>query len=91
MPESALNIAALARRTGVAPDTLREWEQRYGVLRPVRTPGGRRRYSDTDVAHVESLEQRLSERCRSGEAAALLGGTTTAEPRVQRLQAFALA
>ena len=39
MPETArgLNIAALAKRTGVGPDTLRKWEQRYGVLRPSRT------------------------------------------------------
>ena len=47
-----LNIAALSRRTGVAPDTLRKWEQRYGVLRPSRTPGGQRRYSEDDVSRV---------------------------------------
>ena len=40
MTAALLNIAALSRRTGVAPDTLRKWEQRYGVLRPVRTAGG---------------------------------------------------
>ena len=37
MAAPLLNIAALSRRTGVAPDTLRKWEQRYGVLRPDRT------------------------------------------------------
>ena len=46
MTAALLNIAALSRRTGVAPDTLRKWEQRYGVLRPVRTAGGQRRYSE---------------------------------------------
>ena len=50
MTAPLLNIAALSRRTGVAPDTLRKWEQRYGVLRPVRTEGGQRRYDETDVA-----------------------------------------
>ena len=40
MTAAMLNIAALSQRTGVAPDTMRKWEQRYGVLRPVRTAGG---------------------------------------------------
>ena len=68
-----LNIAALAKRTGVAPDTLRKWEQRYGVLRPGRTSGGQRRYDEADVARVEWLTARLAEGWRIGEAAALLG------------------
>ena len=74
-PDTArgLNIAALARRTGVAPDTLRKWEQRYGVLRPSRTAGGQRRYDESDVARVEWLRARLAEGWRIGEAAALLG------------------
>ena len=68
-----LNIAALTRRTGVPPDTIRKWEQRYAVLRPERTPGGQRRYSELDVARVEWLKARLDEGYRIGEAAALLG------------------
>lgn len=67
-----LNIAALAQRTGVAPDTLRKWEQRYGVLRPERTPGGQRRYTQDDVDRVEWLVARLREGYRIGEAASLL-------------------
>src|ERR687893_2107831 len=67
------NIAALSRRTGVAADTLRKWEQRYGVLRPERTRGGQRRYTDLDVDRVEWLLARLGEGYRIGEAAALLG------------------
>lgn len=70
-----LNIAALTRRTGVPPDTIRKWEQRYGVLAPVRTAGGQRRYSERDVARVEWLKARLAEGYRIGEAAALLGGS----------------
>jgi MerR family transcriptional regulator, light-induced transcriptional regulator len=70
---NGLNIAALSRRTGVAADTLRKWEQRYGVLQPARTAGGQRRYSDLDVARVEWLRARLTEGYRIGEAAALLG------------------
>lgn len=69
----SLNIAALTRRTGVPSDTIRKWEQRYGVLHPERTPGGQRRYSELDVARVEWLKQRIDDGYRIGEAAALLG------------------
>jgi MerR family transcriptional regulator, light-induced transcriptional regulator len=76
---AGLNIAALARRTGVPPDTLRKWEQRYQILRPLRTAGGQRRYSERDVARVEWLRERLREGYRIGEAASLLG-TVDVEP-----------
>jgi methanogenic corrinoid protein MtbC1 len=69
----SLNIAALTKRTGVPADTIRKWEQRYDVLRPERTPGGQRRYSEVDVARIEWLKARLAEGYRIGEAAELLG------------------
>ena len=68
-----LNIAALTKRTGVPQDTIRKWEQRYGVLHPERTTGGQRRYSELDVSRVEWLKARLADGYRIGEAAALLG------------------
>jgi MerR family transcriptional regulator, light-induced transcriptional regulator len=71
-----LNIALVARRTGVPAATLRKWEQRYGVLRPTRSAGGHRRYSDVDVDRVEWLKARLAEGYRIAEASALLGGET---------------
>lgn len=74
MSNHGLNIAAVAARTGVAADTLRKWEHRYGILRPTRSPGGQRRYDERDVARVEWLKARLDEGLRIGEAAALLGG-----------------
>src|SRR6476659_3527449 len=72
MTAPLLNIAALSRRTGVAADTLRKWELRYGVLRPVRTPGGQRRYSESDVQRVEWLRDRIRDGWRIGEAARVL-------------------
>jgi methanogenic corrinoid protein MtbC1 len=76
-----LNIAAVARRTGVAADTLRKWEQRYGVLRPMRSSGGQRRYNEVDVGRVEWLKERLSEGYRIGEAAAMIGDESVEAPR----------
>ena len=37
------------RRTGLTPDVLRVWERRYGVVKPKRTAGNRRVYSDADL------------------------------------------
>jgi DNA-binding transcriptional MerR regulator len=86
---SGLNIAALSRRTGIAPDTLRKWEQRYGILRPTRTDGGQRRYSEHDVDRVLWLKARLGEGYRIGEAADLLGlesdATSTRPDQLSRL------
>ena len=81
MSGGGLNIAAVARRTGVGEHTLRKWEQRYGVLRPTRTDGGQRRYSDEDVGRVEWLAARLREGYRIGEAAAMLTATPGDAPR----------
>jgi len=53
-----LNTAAVACRTAVGEHTLRKWKQRYGVLRPSRTEGGQRRYSedgDGDAAAVPAF------------------------------------
>jgi methanogenic corrinoid protein MtbC1 len=81
-----LNIAALTRRTGVPPDTIRKWEQRYGVLRPQRTPGGQRRYTESDIARIEWLKARLEEGYRIGEAAALLGNTAVVAASTDELR-----
>jgi MerR family transcriptional regulator, light-induced transcriptional regulator len=86
---AGLNIAALAARTGVAPDTLRKWEQRYHILQPSRTPGGQRRYSERDVARVEWLRERLGEGYRISEAASLLGeAVEPARPKEDQVRAM---
>ncbi len=40
-----LTTGALARRLGVAPTTLRSWEQRYGIGPAVRAEGRHRRWA----------------------------------------------
>ena len=92
-----MNIQAVSRRTGVPAATLRKWEQRYGVLKPERTPGHHRRYSERDVLRVEWLKARLGEGYRIGEAASLLGGeqtvtaTSSTDDLVEELLAAAVA
>ena len=50
-----LRIGELSRRVGVSPELLRAWETRYGLLRPSRSQGGFRLYSDEDEARVEQV------------------------------------
>ncbi len=67
-----LSIGQLAERTGVSVETLRAWERRYGVLRPVRSRGGHRRYSAADVERVMWLINRLTSGERIAQAAGSL-------------------
>jgi MerR family transcriptional regulator, light-induced transcriptional regulator len=47
-----LAVAAVARRLGVAPATLRTWDRRYGLGPSERTAGSHRRYTPEDVARL---------------------------------------
>jgi DNA-binding transcriptional MerR regulator len=64
-----LRIGELSRRTGVTPDRLRAWEQRYGLLRPDRTPGGFRLYSPDDERRVVNMLARLADGLSAAQAA----------------------
>jgi DNA-binding transcriptional MerR regulator/methylmalonyl-CoA mutase cobalamin-binding subunit len=50
-------IRVVAQRTGLTPAALRAWERRYEAVRPGRSEGGQRLYSDRDVAHLRVLRQ----------------------------------
>jgi DNA-binding transcriptional MerR regulator len=56
-PDPGLSVAAVARRLGVAPATLRSWERRYGMGPSGRTPGGHRRYTAADVAALDRMHR----------------------------------
>lgn len=53
--EPTYSLGAVARLTGLSPHVLRAWERRYGAVAPLRTPGGTRRYRETDVARLRKL------------------------------------
>lgn len=54
-----LSIGALAHRTGVTPNVLRTWENRFGFPAGRRTDSGHRRFTEADVLLVsEVLEAR---------------------------------
>lgn len=55
-PTKLLSIGAISRETGIHVSTIRMWEARYGALTPVRTEGGARRYSSTDLERLRLIK-----------------------------------
>jgi len=67
-PADLLSIGDLSERTGVAPATLRMWEQRHGFPVPQRLPSGHRRYAEGDVATVMRVLDKQAAGVRLGAA-----------------------
>src|SRR5215208_6197721 len=66
-----VRIGELSRRSGVSPELLRAWEQRYGLLRPLRSEGGFRLYSPEDEQRVAVMRSHLDRGLSAAEAARL--------------------
>ncbi|TVT14458.1 MerR family transcriptional regulator [Amycolatopsis acidiphila] len=67
--EPTMPVAAVARRLGVAPATLRTWDRRYG-LGPSRHTGGKhRRYGAADIRRLELMQRALLRGASTAEAA----------------------
>lgn len=49
-------IGAVARESGVATDTIRAWERRYKVVKPVRGPKDARYYSSADLQRLTMIK-----------------------------------
>ncbi|EHQ4213807.1 MerR family transcriptional regulator [Salmonella enterica] len=49
------SIGEFARLCGINAATLRAWQRRYGLLKPQRTDGGHRLYSDDDIRQALSI------------------------------------
>lgn len=76
-----LRIGELSRRVGVSDHLLRAWESRYGLLQPVRSPGGFRLYSEADESRIRAMQAYLADGLSAAEAArAVLGGGAGAVP-----------
>jgi DNA-binding transcriptional MerR regulator len=54
-------IRAVSEITGVNSVTLRAWERRYGLIKPMRTPKGHRLYSKQDIELIQGILDRLSQ------------------------------
>jgi MerR family transcriptional regulator, light-induced transcriptional regulator len=70
-PEARLTVAAVARRLGVAPATLRTWDRRYGLGPTLHAAGAHRRYSRSDIARLEAMRRLVLDGVPPADAARL--------------------
>ena len=79
------SIGAVARMLDLSVATIRNWEERYGAVRPVRSAGGHRLYSRDDVERLRFVRDELARGASPADAHRLLGerlvaGVGIAEP-----------
>ena len=75
-----LTVAAVARRLGIAPATLRTWDRRYGLGPAEHQVGAHRRYSVADLARLEQVRRLINAGVTIGDAAQVV---LAAEPDLQ--------
>ncbi len=62
--DSSFSIQAVAKRTGLTPHVIRAWERRYGAIKPERSPGKHRLYSEAEIERLMILNRAV----RSGHS-----------------------
>ena len=68
--EELLTVAAVARRIGVAPATLRTWDRRYGLGPSAHESGEHRRYCPADLARLTLMRRLITSGVSPCDAAA---------------------
>ena len=69
MDEELLTVAAVARRLGVAPATLRTWDRRYGLGPSSHEAGEHRRYCPSDLAKLTVMRRLITTGVAPSDAA----------------------
>jgi len=69
MEEELLTVAAVARRIGVAPATLRTWDRRYGLGPSAHETGEHRRYCPQDLAILTTMRKLITAGVAPADAA----------------------
>lgn len=66
---SQFTVAAVARRLGIAPATLRTWDRRYGLGPQDHSAGTHRRYSEADLSRLLVMRRLIAGGISPGDAA----------------------
>jgi len=67
--EELLTVAAVARRLGIAPATLRTWDRRYGLGPTNHVEGNHRKYHPHDVARLMVMRRLIASGVSASDAA----------------------
>jgi CheY-like chemotaxis protein len=67
------SIGAVERMLGIPAATVRNWEERYGLVAPERSAGGHRLYTRTEVDHLRFVKEAVDRGLLPAEAHRLLG------------------
>lgn len=81
MTQTPLPAAAVARRLGIAPATLRTWDRRYGVGPSQHQAGQHRRYTAADLARLEAIADLVQQGATVADAAQQIGARVEARRR----------
>lgn len=73
-------IRTVSQMTGVNPITLRAWERRYGLIKPLRTEKGHRLYTAQDIADIQRVVELLEHGMSIGQVPALLDRSSGVVP-----------
>ncbi len=72
-------VNEVVERTDIAAGTLRQWERRYGVPHPERSPSGYRLYSDGDLRAIEAMKRHIADGVPASRAAELVARDAPSE------------
>jgi len=73
-------IGEVADLCEVNPVTLRAWQRRYGLLKPVRTDGGHRLFSDADIDRIREIKHWIEQGVQVSKVKTLLSCDSADEP-----------
>lgn len=83
-------VGAVAAKLDIARPTLRTWDRRYGLGPSLRTPGGHRRYTATDVSRMQLMNRLLDTGVATAQAAQVACTATDEELALGALPTRAL-
>ncbi len=86
--EEKLTVAAVARRIGVAPATLRTWDRRYGLGPSEHEEGEHRRYCPNDLAKLTMMRRLIVAGVTPADAAEQAKVCKTAVPLKKIVKEF---
>ena len=67
--QTMYTITEAANRFGVAIDTIRAWERRYGVVVPARTESGYSLYDDDAIRRLDAMRRLVADGMQPSAAA----------------------